>query len=145
MKDELLKLDNQLCFSLYSTSLAMEKLYRKLLKDLGVTYPQYLVLLCLWDQKEMTVSELGKLLFLDSGTLTPLLKRLEKEGLVIRERSSEDERRVMITLTPEGKKLKEKAYAVPKQILDCSCLGRAELMKIKNELNDLREKITLNV
>lgn len=144
MKDELLKLDNQLCFSLYSTALAMEKLYRKLLKDLGVTYPQYLVLLCLWEKKEMAVTELGKLLFLDTGTLTPLLKRLEKEGLVSRERSSEDERRVMITLTAEGKKLKEKAYDVPKQVLDCSCLGKNELLKMRDELNDLRERITLN-
>jgi DNA-binding MarR family transcriptional regulator len=142
MKDEMLKLDNQLCFALYSTSLAMEQLYRKLLAELNLTYPQYLVMLCLWEKKELPVMELANLLHLDSGTMSPLLKRMEKEGFITRIRSKEDERKVLVTLTPAGKKLKEKAIKVPEQVLDCSCLGKTELMKLKNNLNDLREKIS---
>jgi MarR family transcriptional regulator, organic hydroperoxide resistance regulator len=142
MKDELLKLDNQLCFALYSTSLAMEQLYRKLLADLNLTYPQYLVMLCLWEKKELPVMELANLLHLDSGTMSPLLKRMEKEGLITRVRSKEDERKVLVTLTTSGKKLKDKAYKVPEQVLDCSCLCKTELIKLKNNLNDLRDKIS---
>lgn len=142
MKDEMLKLDNQLCFALYSTSLAMEQLYRKLLADLNLTYPQYLVMLCLWEKKELPVMELANLLHLDSGTMSPLLKRMEKEGFITRVRSKEDERKVFVTLTAAGKKLKEKALKVPAQVLDCSCLGKAELISLKNNLNELREKIS---
>lgn len=141
--DSFLKLDNQLCFALYSTSLAMEQLYRKLLQDLNLTYPQYLVMLCLWEKKELAVMELGKLLRLESGTMTPLLKRMEKDELVVRMRSKEDERKVFVTLTPKGKKLKEKALNVPKQVLDCSCMGKTELLKLKSNLDSLREKISL--
>lgn len=142
-EDAFLKLDNQLCFALYSTSLAMEQLYRKVLKDLKLTYPQYLVMLCLWEKKELAVMELGKLLHLDSGTLTPLLKRMEKEGLIRRIRSKEDERKVFISLTKEGMKLKEKALSVPKDILDCSCLELDDLIRLKTSLNELRENISL--
>lgn len=142
MKDEMLKLDNQLCFALYSTSLAMEQLYRKLLGELNLTYPQYLVMLCLWEKKELPVMELARLLHLDSGTMSPLLKRMEKEGFITRIRSKEDERKVFVTLTTAGKKLKEKAVKVPQEVLDCSCLGKSELMKLKNNLNELREKIS---
>lgn len=142
--DSFLKLDNQLCFALYSTSLAMEQLYRKLLQDLHLTYPQYLVMLCLWEKKELAVMELGNLLRLESGTMTPLLKRMEKDGLVSRVRSKEDERKVMITLTAQGKRLKDKALNVPKKVLDCSCMGKTELLKLKSNLDSLREKISLN-
>ena len=142
MKDEMLKLDNQLCFALYSTSLAMEQLYRKLLADLNLTYPQYLVMLCVWEKKELPVMELASLLHLDSGTMSPLLKRMEKDGFITRIRSKEDERKVLVTLTASGKKLKDKAYKVPEQVLDCSCLGKTELIKLKNNLNDLRDKIS---
>jgi DNA-binding MarR family transcriptional regulator len=141
--ESLLKLENQLCFALYSTSLAMEQLYRKLLKSLNLTYPQYLVMLCLWEKKQLAVMQLGKLLHLDSGTLTPLLKRMEKEGFVTRERSKEDERKVYITLTAAGKKLKEKAFKVPKEVLDCSCLEKNDLVRLKESLHELREKISL--
>ena len=101
------KLDNLLCFSLYSTSLAMNKVYRAQLKPLNITYSQYLVLVVLWQQKEVSVSEIGEQLFLDSATLTPLLKRMEKADLVIRRRAPEDERHVLITLGSEGIKLEE--------------------------------------
>src|SRR3954462_6505588 len=97
--NEVLHLDNQLCFALYSASLAMTKLYKPLLDELGLTYPQYLAMLALWQEDGQSVSQLGERLFLDSGTLTPLLKRLETAGLVVRERSVEDERRVHIRLT----------------------------------------------
>ena len=97
--DSALLLDNQLCFALYSTSLAMTKLYKPLLEELGLTYPQYLVMLVLWEQDDVAVSELGSRLYLDSGTLTPLLKRMEAAGLLARSRSAEDERRVNIALT----------------------------------------------
>src|SRR3954470_3664742 len=97
-----LLLDNQLCFALYSASLAMTKLYKPLLDELGLTYPQYLVMLALWERDGSTVSELGQRLYLDSGTLTPLLKRLEAAGLVSRVRSTEDERRVHLRLTSAG-------------------------------------------
>src|SRR5436190_16074857 len=102
--DELLHLDNQLCFSLYSASLAMTKLYKPLLDEIGLTYPQYLAMLVLWERDGLMVSELGERLYLDSGTLTPLLKRLEAAGLIARIRAVEDERRVHITLTAAGRK-----------------------------------------
>ena len=97
-----LRLDNQVCFALYSASLAMTKLYKPLLDDIGLTYPQYLVMLVLWEQDGITVSELGERLYLDSGTLTPLLKRLEASGHIRRARDAQDERRVRIALTPQG-------------------------------------------
>ena len=103
-----LLLDNQLCFALYSASLAMTKLYKPLLDALGLTYPQYLVMLSLWERDGLTVSELGERLFLDSGTLTPLLKRLEAAGLLVRLRDVQDERRVRITLTGQGRALRDR-------------------------------------
>ena len=112
--DSLLTLDNQLCFALYSTQLAMNKLYRRLLNELGLTYPQYLVMLVLWQHGQLSVSKIGEHLGLDSATLTPLLKRLEAHGLVKRQRSNEDERRVDISLSSEGEALKERARSVPK-------------------------------
>jgi DNA-binding MarR family transcriptional regulator len=96
------QLDQQLCFALYSTSLAMSKLYRKLLRGLGLTYSQYLVMMVLWEKNELTVSEVGERLFLDSATLTPLLKRMEAAELLTRTRAANDERQVIIKLTPHG-------------------------------------------
>src|SRR6185436_15253777 len=107
--DQALLLDNQLCFALYSASLAMTKLYKPLLDELGLTYPQYIVMLVLWEGDGLAVSELGQRLSLDSGTLTPLLKRLEGSGLISRLRDVQDERRVHIHLTPAGRKLKARA------------------------------------
>ena len=104
-----LLLDNQLCFALYSTSLAMNKVYRKLLRDLDLTYPQYLVMLVLWEGDGITVTDIGERLFLDSATLTPLLKRLEAAGR--RGSAQEDERQVIVALTRQGRDLREKAQA----------------------------------
>src|SRR5665647_76946 len=115
-----LQLDNQLCFALYSASLAMTKLYQPLLADLGLTYPQYLAMLVLWERDGLMVSELGERLFLDSGTLTPLLKRLEAAGLIARTRDVEDERRVHITLTAAGRKLKARAAKIPACIVEAA-------------------------
>ncbi len=137
-----LQLDSQLCFSLYSAQLAMTKVYRKLLADLGLTYPQYLVMLVLWEADGVTVSQIGERLFLDSATLTPLLKRLEAAGLVRRQRATEDERQVVVSLSPEGRALKRKAGAVPEAIFCASGCELDELVDLKSRLDNLRERLT---
>ena len=142
--DAMLKLDQLVCFSLYSTSLAMNKVYRKLLKQLGLTYPQYLVMLVLWEQDEMRVSDIGSRLFLDSATLTPLLKRLEAMELITRTRAASDERQVIIALTAAGKSLKRKAAAVPEGVLCASQCSLKELGEIKARLDGLRESLMKN-
>src|SRR5689334_6592618 len=114
---DLLLLGNQLCFAVYSTAHAFNRFYKPLLDRLGLTYPQYLVMLVLWEQDGMSVKEIGERLFLDSGTLTPLLKRLEAAGLVKRTRSTEDERQVIVALTAQGEALKEKARSLPLSML----------------------------
>jgi MarR family transcriptional regulator, organic hydroperoxide resistance regulator len=139
--DQALLVDNQLCFALYSTSLAMTKLYKPLLDELGLTYPQYLVMLVLWERDGLMVSELGERLFLDSGTLTPLLKRLESAGLIARMRAVEDERRVHIMLTAAGRKLKAKAQKVPGCILRASQCSIPELVQLATQIRDLRERL----
>ncbi|MEQ9422770.1 MAG: MarR family transcriptional regulator [Cyclobacteriaceae bacterium] len=113
-----LYLDRQICFLLYAASRQATKVYGPLLKELDITYPQYLVLLVLWEHKEMKVSEIGNLLMLESNTLTPLLKRLEQRGFVFRLRSNTDERCVTISLTENGEKLKSKACTIPGKIAD---------------------------
>lgn len=123
-----LLLDNQLCFALYSTTLAMTKTYRKLLADLGLTYPQYLVMLVLWEQDGVTVSAIGERLFLDSATLTPLLKRLESAGVIARRRCAEDERQVIVTLTNDGRKMKQAARKVPTG-LSCAMACSPDMLK----------------
>jgi DNA-binding MarR family transcriptional regulator len=115
---ELLALENQLCFALYAASRAITRAYRPLLEPLGLTYPQYLVLLALWRHDEQPVRELGTCLELDSGTLTPLLKRLERDGLVERRRDREDQRVVKIALTRAGKQLEAKARDIPVQLAE---------------------------
>ena len=137
----MLQLDNQLCFALYSTSLAMTKVYKPLLDDLGLTYPQYLAMLVLWEQDGLMVSELGEKLYLDSGTLTPLLKRLESSGLISRLRDVEDERRVHITLTAAGRKLKPRAAKVPGCILSASQCSIPELMALTQQVQALRRQL----
>lgn len=139
--DALLQLDNQLCFALYSTSLAMTKLYKPLLEELGLTYPQYLAMLVLWEKDGLMVSELGDRLYLDSGTLTPLLKRLESSGLVSRLRDVEDERRVHITLTAAGRKLKSQAAKIPGCILSASQCSIPELIALTQQMQALRERL----
>jgi DNA-binding MarR family transcriptional regulator len=138
---EMLKLDHQLCFALYSASLAMTKLYKPLLDPLGLTYPQYLAMLVLWEGDGLTVSELGQRLQLDSGTLTPLLKRLEASGLVQRLRDSADERRVLLRLTPAGRALKARAAKVPPQVACASGCSLDELAALTRRLKELRNDI----
>jgi DNA-binding MarR family transcriptional regulator len=127
-----LRLDLQLCFALYGASNRVTRLYRSLLDPLGLTYPQYLVMLALWERAPRSVGELGQALDLDSGTLTPLLKRLEAQGLVDRARDPRDERRVIVSLTPEGTALREKAQPIPGEVV---CRLGGDL----RELGDLRE------
>ncbi len=138
----ILRLDNQVCFALYSASLAMTKLYKPLLDRIGLTYPQYLVMLVLWEQDGVTVSELGERLFLDSGTLTPLLKRLEAQGQIARLRDVQDERRVRITLTAEGRALRDQAEAIPQCVLQSSQCSIAELTGLTSELKQLRDRLS---
>ncbi|MBX9832640.1 MAG: MarR family transcriptional regulator [Burkholderiaceae bacterium] len=136
-----LRLDNQVCFALYSASLAMTKLYKPLLDRIGLTYPQYLVMLVLWEQDGLTVSELGERLFLDSGTLTPLLKRLEAQGHIVRLRDVQDERRVRITLTAEGRALRNQAEVIPQCVLQSSQCSLPELAALTGQLKNLRDKL----
>ena len=140
--DEILLLDNQLCFALYSASLAMTKFYKPLLDPLGLTYPQYLVMLVLWEGDGLTVSRLGDRLALDSGTLTPLLKRLESSDLVRRLRDTADERRVLLHLTSAGRALKAKALAVPESMAGASGCTLDELAALTARLRSLRGQIT---
>jgi len=141
-KDAFLRLDNQLCFALYSANLAMNKVYRKLLAELGLTYPQYLVMLVLWEGDGITVSELGERLFLDSATLTPLLKRLQAAGLVSRERGVEDERQVLVRLTSEGRALRSKAKSVPESVFCASACKPEQLQAMRRDLEQLRTSLS---
>ncbi len=140
-QDEWLRLDRQLCFALYSSSLAMTKLYKPLLAPLGLTYPQYLVMLLLWELDEASVSQLGERLQLDSGTLTPLLKRLEQAGLLQRRRDTGDERRVLVQLSDAGRRLQQQAYAVPQQIACASACSLDELQSLTRQLQQLRQQL----
>ncbi|ART47070.1 MarR family winged helix-turn-helix transcriptional regulator [Acidovorax carolinensis] len=136
-----LQLDNQVCFALYSASLAMTKLYKPLLDAIGLTYPQYLVMLVLWEGDGITVSALGERLYLDSGTLTPLLKRLETSGLIARLRDAEDERRVRISLTPAGRLLRDAAERIPHCVLQSSQCTLPELAALTGQLKTLRARL----
>ncbi len=140
--DAALLLDNQLCFALYSASLAMTKLYKPLLKELGLTYSQYIAMLALWERDGLMVSELGERLHLDSGTLTPLLKRLEASGLVARLRAADDERRVHIRLTAQGRQLKDKALRIPSCVLQASQCELPELVSLTRRVQSLRDALT---
>ncbi len=140
--DQALQLDHQLCFALYSASLAMTKLYKPMLDEMGLTYPQYLALLVLWERDGVTVSELGERLHLDSGTLTPLLKRLESAELVTRLRDVQDERRVLIRLTAAGRKLKARAARIPGCVLQATQCDVAEVMALTQQVQALRDRLT---
>jgi MarR family transcriptional regulator, organic hydroperoxide resistance regulator len=140
--DTMLQLDNQLCFALYSTSLAMTKLYKPMLEEMGLTYPQYLAMLVLWEQDGLTVSELGERLYLDSGTLTPLLKRMESAGLLSRIRAVQDERRVHITLTAAGRALKAKAAKIPGCIMSATQCSIPELVSLTQQVQSFRKRLT---
>jgi len=134
-------LDDQLCFALYSANLAMNKVYRKLLKKLDLTYPQYLVMLVLWEKDELTVSDIGARLFLDSATLTPLLKRLEIAGLLTRTRSAADERQVVVALSEAGRAMSKHASAIHDDVLCATACTPGALNGIKQSLETLRGKL----
>lgn len=139
--DALLKLDHQLCFALHSASLAMTRLYKPLLDELGLTYPQYLTLLVLWERDGLSVSELGERLFLDSGTLTPLLKRMEAQDLLTRLRDTKDERRVLIRLTARGRQLRTPASRIPGCILQAVQCDLDEVAALTGQIRRLRERL----
>jgi len=139
---EWLALDRQLCFALYSASLAMTRVYKPLLAPLGLTYPQYLVMLVLWEGDGITVSQLGERLSLDSGTLTPLLKRLQADGLLQRQRDSGDERRVVLHLSAAGRALQLRAAGVPRQVACASGCKLDELAALTVRLKALRSELT---
>ena len=134
-------LGEQLCFALYSTSLAMMRVYRGLLPKLGLTYPQYLVMMVLWEQDELTVSEIGERLFLDSATLTPLLKRMETQGLLQRARARADERQVIVSLTEPGRALHQDAAALTPEILCATKCSVDEMTQLRDQLVDLRKNL----
>ena len=137
-----LRLDDQLCFALYAASRAVTQRYRPMLEELGLTYPQYLVMLVLWEQGPTTVKALADALQLDYGTLSPLLKRLAAAGLVERKRRSEDERSVEISLTPAGDDLKARASAIPQLVVDAYNLDAADFTALRSTLRELTESVT---
>jgi DNA-binding MarR family transcriptional regulator len=143
--EALLMLSNQLCFAVYSTAHAFNRVYKPLLDRLGLTYPQYLVMLALWERDGVPVKDIGERLFLDSGTLTPLLKRLEAAHLIKRTRSREDERQVLVALTSQGQALKEQAKSVPRAILAASGCSLGELAALKRNLVALRDQLNAAV
>ena len=132
-----LRLENQLCFPLYACSREIIKLYKPHLDGLGLTYTQYITMMVLWEKGEATAKELGERLYLDSGTLTPLLKKLEARGLITRARSKTDERNLMITVTPEGEALKRQAVSIPSKMAQCSRLDENEAAELYRLLNKL--------
>lgn len=136
-QDDMLKLENQVCFPLYVASRMIIRAYQPLLDELGITYPQYLVLLALWEKGEQTVKEIASSLYLNTNTITPLLKRMEKMDIIVRTRSKQDERKVMITLTETGSAMKEKAYCIPEGILKATGMSVEEINRIKDTLHVL--------
>ena len=138
-KFDALKLSNQLCFPLYVCSKEIVKRYKPFLDEIGLTYTQYITMMAMWEHEELSVKELGELLFLDSGTLTPVLKTLEKKGFLSRRRSSEDERILVVTLTKSGADLKEQAVEVPFKMQGCVSMKpeeAAELYRILHSIMD---------
>ncbi len=135
--EDFLRLELQLCFALYTASNLLTRLYRPLLEPLGITYPQYLALMALWERAPRTVGELGEALGLDSGTLTPLLKRLEANGFVVRRRAAEDERRVLVELSPAGQQLRARATSIPKDLMCKLPLSFDEAAELRKSLTRL--------
>jgi MarR family transcriptional regulator, organic hydroperoxide resistance regulator len=139
--DDALLLDNQLCFLVYRLHRAITDVYRPVLADLGLTYPQYLVMLVMWESQPLTVSQLGERLQLDSGTLSPLLKRLEGAGLIERTRSTKDERSVEVSLTRQGKRLRESARKVPSMIGECLAASPDEYWDVREQLTSMLARV----
>ncbi|MCC3373444.1 MarR family winged helix-turn-helix transcriptional regulator [Cohnella sp. REN36] len=140
-RDEALKLENQICFAIYACAREITKLYHPVLKELGLTYTQYIAMLALWERDRVTVKELGERLYLDSGTLTPLLKKLESLGYVLRARDRSDERQLLIEVTEAGRALKEKAFDVPEKVFCRTGLPTGELVEIREKMTELIRSI----
>ena len=139
--EDLLKLDKQLCFSVYVLHREIMQSYRPILNEIGLTYPQYITMMALWEKDDLTVNQLGEILQLDNGTLTPLLKRLESKSYLSRTRSKDDERVVKIQLTEKGHQLKEKASCVPMQILESLQLSPEDMQQLKSLSDKVINKI----
>ncbi|MUT66534.1 MarR family winged helix-turn-helix transcriptional regulator [Paenibacillus sp. NEAU-GSW1] len=144
-KDELLKLDNQVCFALYACSREITKLYRPILSDIGLTYTQYITMLALWEKDSVTVKELGSRLLLDSGTLTPLLKKLESMGHIVRGRDKVDERNLVIKVTEKGMQLKELAYQVPLRLFKQLNLTPEEAIVFRDQAYGVIARMDSNI
>lgn len=140
-KYDALKIENQLCFPLYACAREVVKRYTPFLDEIDLTYTQYIVMMVLWDRKSMTVKELGQILYLDSGTLTPLLKKLETKGFLNRKRSEADERNLIVTITKQGEDLREKAVTVPEKISQCVVLEPEEAMMLYRLLYKLLDQM----
>lgn len=142
--ETMLKLDSQLCFPLYAASRMVTKLYQPLLEKLDITYPQYLILLVLWENDELSVNEIGKKLMLETNTLTPLLKRMESKGIVKRKRSKSDERRVIVSLIDKGNSLKQQALCIPLELLSgmSEQFPIAKINRLREDLNKLLEVLS---
>ena len=136
-----LKLENQLCFPLYVCAKEVVRRYRPLLEPLGLTYTQYIAMMAFWEHKTLTVGRLGELLHLDSGTLTPVLKKMEKSGWIRRERSRTDERQTILTITSDGEALRERAAEVPQQMMRCASLESDEAVQLYTLLYKLINRI----
>ncbi len=143
-KFDALKLGNQLCFPLYVCSKEIVKRYKPFLDEIGLTYTQYITMMAMWEHEELSVKELGSLLFLDSGTLTPVLKTLEKKGFLSRKRSSADERVLVVTLTEEGLQLKEQAVEVPLKMQGCVSIDEKDATELCQILHKIMHKINEN-
>ena len=137
------QLGNQLCFPLYVIAKEITGLYRPLLDELDITYPQYLVMMVLWEHQRLTVNQIGEKLFLDSGTITPMLKRLEAKSYIVRQRKIEDERVVEISLTDEGERLQDKACLIPEKMNDRLNLSETDVQELKQAISKLLDKINI--
>ncbi|MBR3646079.1 MAG: MarR family transcriptional regulator [Lachnospiraceae bacterium] len=140
-KYDCLRLENQMCFPLYVVSKEIVKKYTPFLNELDLTYTQYIAMMVLWQDKEISVRDLGKQLFLDSGTLTPVLKALERKGYITRERSKEDERLLIVRITDDGMKLREKAVDIPAKVGGCISIDEKEALQFYNTLHKIIEQL----
>jgi len=140
-RNEYLKLENQLCFPLYATSRLITRLYQPLLADLGITYPQYIVMLVLWEEDSLSIKEIGERVQLNTNTLTPLLKRMQELNLIIRSRHSKDERVVQVNLTQAGRTLKTKALEIPTQLMTSLDYPAEKAIELKRMLDDFLERL----
>ena len=141
---ECLKLENQLCFPLYACAKEVVRRYRPLLDELGITYTQYITMMVMWEHRSMSVKDIGEVLCLDSGTLTPLLKKLEEKGYIVRRRDDNDERILVASVTEEGLALRDKAVNIPREIASCIPLQAKDAIELARILNELKKNLSTN-